>query len=64
MTGAEKQALLGCAILALGVAFSGNLIIVGETVLHFGASLKIAGSVILADYALDRILLAWRTKPK
>ena len=59
MTPSEKQGALGCAILALGFAFPADFHILAGLALDPGAFLRAAGYVILADYALDRILEAW-----
>jgi len=62
MTAAEKQGLAGCAILALGFAIWGRFVTIDWLVLDPGAMLRAAGSVILADYALDRVLEAWGSR--
>lgn len=59
MTGEQMQGLLGCAILALGFAILGKTPILGWLVLDLGAGLRAAGGVILADYALERVLSVW-----
>jgi len=62
MTPEAKQGLIGCAILALGFAISGRTPILGWMVLDLGAGLRALGIAILADYALERVLLAWGSR--
>ena len=58
------QGMTGCAILALGFAFPGEFAILKGLVFDPGAGLRAAGGVILADYALELVLVAWRTRPR
>ncbi len=58
------QGLIGCAVLALGFTIDGQFDIVTGLALDFGAGLRAAGGVILADYALELVLTAWRTRPR
>ena len=60
MTPADKQGAAGCAIMALGFAFTGRIPIMDWIVLDPSAFLRVAGSVILADYGLGQILEAWK----
>ncbi len=64
MTSKAIQGIIGCAILALGFAIGGKFAILAVLVLDVGAGMRAAGSVILADYALELILVAWRTKAR
>ena len=60
MTPEAKQGLAGCAILALGFLFTAEIPIMPTVVLDPSAFLRVAGSVILADYGLGQILEAWK----
>ena len=58
------QGMIGCAVLALGFTISGKFAIVAGLALDPGAGLRVLGGVILADYALELVLVAWRTAPR
>lgn len=57
------QAIAGAAICGAGFAITG-IWSAGELWIAPGVFLRVVGAAVLADYFLERVLTAWRTKAR